>query len=255
MKYIAKIPFKFVLTFLVLFLGCFCSTVFAQRKELDIRGIVYSKNINVRLPNVLVTNEFTHASVINDNLGAFAIKAAIGDTLLFNCRNFSDQKVVITADVSVFVFMVPVINLMQVDIKDVTKKQDMADVMKGYNKQGVYNNGKTSTLGAILNPLNGLYDLFGSGPKNARRFKEYAARESEQTEIDKRFNKPFVKKMSGIQDSVKLQWFMTTYRPDIEQIRKWTDYDLIDYIRKSYKEFVDAGEKPPVFLPKLDKDQ
>ncbi|WP_448700920.1 hypothetical protein ACFGVR_02540 [Mucilaginibacter sp. AW1-3] len=254
MKYTAQIPFKSVLTFLVLFLGCLVSAAFAQRKELNIRGIVYSKNINVRLPNVLITNDFTHASVINDNLGAFEIKAAIGDTLIFNCRNFSDQKIVVTADVAVFVFMVPIITLMQVDIKDVTKKQDLADVMKGYNKQGIYNNGKSSTLGAIFNPVNGLYNLFGSGPKNARRFQKYAANENEQTEIDRRFNKPFVKKMSGIQDSVKLQWFMTTYRPAIEQIRKWTDYDLIDYIRKSYKEFVDLGEKPPVFLPKLDEN-
>lgn len=254
MKYIAKIPFKLIPGFLILILGCIGSTVFAQRKELSIRGIVYSKNINVRLPNVLVTNEVTHASVINDQLGAFEIKAAIGDTLLFNCRNFSDQKVAVTADVAIFVFMVPIINLMQVDIKDVTKKQDMAEVMKGYNKQGIYNNGKTSTLGAIINPLNGLYDLFGSGPKNARRFQRYAAMESEQTEIDRRFNKPFVKKMSGITDSVKLNYFMTTYRPSVEDIRKWTDYDLIDYIRKSYKAFVEAGEQPPVFLPKLDND-
>lgn len=255
MKYIAKIPLVTVLAFLVLFLGCMCSATFAQRMELSIRGIVYSKNVNVRLPNVLVTNEFTHASVINDKLGAFEIKAAIGDTLLFNCRNFSDQKVVVTADVAIFVFMVPIVNLMQVDIVDVTKKQDMANVMKGYNKQGVYNNGRSSAIGAVLNPLNGLYNLFGSGPKNARRFQKYAANENEQTEIDKRFNKPFVKKMSGIQDSVKLQWFMTTYRPSIEDIRKWSDYDLIDYIRKSYKEFVESGEKPPVFLPKLESDQ
>lgn len=254
MKYIAKIPFKITLTFLVLLLGCINSAAFAQRKELNIRGIVYSKNINVRLPNVLITNEVTHASVINDQLGAFEIKAAIGDTLLFNCRNFSDQKIAVTADVAIFVFMVPVINLMQVDIKDVTKKQDMAEVMKGYNKQGVYNNGKTSVLGAIANPINGLFDLFGSGPKNARRFQKYAAMESEQAEIDRRFNKPFVKKMTGIQDSVKLEWFMTTYRPQVEDIRRWTDYDLINYLRKSYKEFVDAGEKPPMFLPKLDKD-
>jgi len=198
-----------------------------------------------------VTNEVTHTSIINDQLGAFEIKAAIGDTLLFNCRNFSDQKVVVAADVALFVFMVPIINLMQVDIKDVTKKQDMAEVMKGYNKQGIYNNGKTSTLGAIFSPLNGLYDLFGSGPKNARRFQKYAAQENEETEIDRRFNKPFVKKMSGITDSVKLSYFMTTYRPSVEDIRKWTDYDLIDYIRKSYKSFVESGEKPPVFLPKL----
>jgi len=251
LKYIAKIPLKSFLTILILLLGCISSHTFAQRKELNIRGIVYSKNINVRLQNVLITNDVTHASVINDQLGAFEIKAAIGDTLLFNCRNFSDQKVVVAADVALFVFMVPIINLMQVDIKDVTKKQDMAEVMKGYNKQGIYNNGKTSTLGAIFNPLNGLYDLFGSGPKNARRFQAYAAKENEQTEIDRRFNKPFVRKMSGITDSVKLGYFMTTYRPAIEDIRKWTDYDLIDYIRKSYKEFVATGEKPPVFLPKL----
>jgi hypothetical protein len=251
LKYIAKIPLKSFLTVLILILGCLGSHIFAQRKELSIRGIVYSKNVNIRLQNVLITNEVTHASMINDQLGAFEIKAAIGDTLLFNCRNFSDQKVVVAADVALFVFMVPIINLMQVDIKDVTKKQDLAEVMKGYNKQGIYNNGKTSALGAIFNPLNGLYDLFGSGPKNARRFQRYAAQENEQTEIDRRFNKPFVKKMSGITDSVKLSYFMTSYRPSIEDIRKWTDYDLIDYIRKSYKAFVDAGEQPPVYLPKL----
>jgi hypothetical protein len=253
LKYSIQHLFRNILATIISLVWCgIASQGFAQIKTLSIRGIVYSKNINVRLSNVLITNEVTHASVINDQLGAFEIKAAIGDTLLFECRNFSDQKVAVTADVSLFVFMVPILQLMQVDIKDVTKKQDLAEAMKGYKRQGIYGNGKTTVLGAIISPLNGLYDLFGSGPKNARRFGKFAARENEQSEIDRRFNRPFIRQCTGIKDSVKLEIFMLSYRPQVEDIRKWTEYDLRAYIKKSYESFEASGEKPPMALPKLE---
>ncbi len=224
----------------------------AQIKTLTVRGIVYSKNRNVRLSNVLITNEVTHASVINDALGAFEIKAAIGDTLLFECRNFGNQKVAVTADVSLFVFMVPNLILQQVDIKDVTKKQDLAETMKGYNKKGIYSDGKPSVFSAIISPLNALYDVFGSGPKSARTFKKFAERENEQNEIDRRFNRSLVRQCTGIKDSVKLEVFMTSYRPQVSDVRKWTEYDLRAYIKKSYDSFEATGEQPINALPKLE---
>jgi hypothetical protein len=231
-------------------LNCLGTSALAQNKELNERGIIFKKNSSTRLPGVLVTNMATKVSVTNDQLGTFEIKCAIGDTLSFSCPGMTDQKEAVTSDVSMFIYMQPNILLMQVDIKDMSKKQELNDVMKGYNKQGIYNNGKTSTLGAVFSPINGLYDLFGSGPKNARHFQKYAAAENEQTEIDRRFTKPLVKKCTGIADSTKLELFMRSYRPQVDDIRKWSDYDLIAYIKKSYQSFEEVGEKPPV-LQKL----
>jgi len=229
--------------FIAMLLCCISLTTAAQQKELDIRGIVYRRNATVRLANVTVTNMVTKVAVLNDQLGAFQIKAAIGDSLLFTCPGVSNQKVAVTADVALFVYMTPIIQLGEVTIKDMTKQQELQSVMKDYRQDGVYGNGKTSVLGAIVSPINGLYDLFGSGPKQARHFQKYASTEMAETEVDRRFTKLLVKQCTGLTDSVKVQNFMLSYRPNPADVRKWTDYDLMAYIKKSFKEFEASGEK------------
>ena len=116
--------------------------------------------------------------------------------------------------------------------------------MKEYNSQGIYGNGKTSVLGAVTSPLNGLYDLLGSGPKQARRFQKYSKTELEQREIDRRFTKRLIRQSINLRDD-QAQPFMNAYRPTYANIKKWNDYDLVNYIKRSAADFEANGGKPP----------
>lgn len=211
-----------------------------------LKGVVFKAgNIQQRLSKVLVANLNSTGIVTTDDLGIFNIQAAVGDTLLFRQKDYADQKVAVTGQSTAMVFMQTNITLNQVDIKGLTKRQELQGVMKEYNSQGIYSNGKPSVASAILSPLNGLYDLFGSGPKQARRFARFSAADLEQTEVDRRFTKSFIQRITGITDTIKLQAFKQAYRPSYEDIKSWNDYDLINYTKRSYTDFVKNGEKAP----------
>ncbi|MEO6521739.1 MAG: hypothetical protein ABIN91_08675 [Mucilaginibacter sp.] len=227
-------------------LCCFSLFLHAQRQEFMLKGVVFKAgNIQQRLSKVLVANLNSTGIVTTDDLGIFNIQAAVGDTLLFRQKDYADQKVAVTGQSTAMVFMQTNITLNQVDIKGLTKRQELQGVMKEYNSQGIYSNGKPSVASAILSPLNGLYDLFGSGPKQARRFARFSAADLEQTEVDRRFTKSFIQRITGITDTIKLQAFKQAYRPSYEDIKSWNDYDLINYTKRSYTDFVKNGEKAP----------
>jgi hypothetical protein len=231
---------------LIILLGA-GSVVHAQSKQVLLTGVVYNKDGSQRVNNVLVA-DLANGTIINsDELGTFKINCAIGDTLLFRQKSYTDQKIKIVGDFVLVVYMHPSITLNEVDIKDVTKKQELQDVMKDYNRKGVYNGGKSSVLSNIFHPLNALFNIFGSDAKNARRFQNDATNELQQQEISRKFTVTLVQQVTGLKE-VKLKNFMDSYRPTYEDCKIWNQYDAITYIKKSYETFEKDGEPA---LPKL----
>ena len=248
-----KIPLSQILacyTVVLMTFVSFCAS--AQQQQFTLQGVTFRKNATQRLAKVLVADMKNNAIVTTDDLGLFQIKCAIGDTLFFRQKDYADQKVTVTNQNDLMVYLIPVINLMQVDIKDASKKQQLAGVMKEYNSQGIYNNGHNTILGAAGSPLNALYNVLGSGPKQARRFRKYSKAELEQSEVDRKFTRKLIKQVVDIKDD-KIHLFMDNYRPSYEDVKHWNDYDMINYIKKSYKNFEDNGDRPPI-LQKLVPD-
>jgi hypothetical protein len=60
----------------------------------------------------------------------------------------------------------------------------------------------------------------------------------ERMEVAKRYNRPLVKKITNMPDE-DLEDFMFNFTPNVEDIRIWTDYDIISYIKRSYAYFKD----------------
>lgn len=234
-----------VACFFTMMLCCIGLFAHAQQQDFVLKGVVFKLGTNQRLSKVLVANQSNGAIVITDDLGIFQIKCAMGDSLLFRQKDYADQKVGVVTQSAIMVYLQTNINLSQVNIKGLSKKQELQQVMGEYNSQGIYANGKPSVASAILSPLNGLYDLFGSGPKQARRFQQYSANEMEQIAVDRRFTKALVQRITGLADSIKLQAFVLGYKPSYEDIKAWNDYDLINYIKRSYLDFEKNGDKPP----------
>ena len=65
----------------------------------------------------------------------------------------------------------------------------------------------------------------------------YLSEESQQQEIDLKFNADIIKGLLADISDKDLQIFLIVFRPDYEQIKKWSNYDLVEYITSSYKEF------------------
>jgi len=175
---------------------------------------------------------------MGDDLGDFTIQAAIGDTLLFKKTDYASQTITVKNKDDVPVYMQPVIVLNQVDIKDISRKQEFNDVLNDYKRTGQFYTLDPSVLSMLNSPITGLYELFGKSPAEARRFRKYIAEETEQEAINKRYNKTLVKQvLKDISDS-DLNAFMLAFTPSYEDIKAWSDYDIIAYIKRSYEFFV-----------------
>lgn len=214
-----------------------------KAQELIIKGVVFEKGTNLRVALAEITNQRTQLGVGSNDLGFFQIRASVGDTLLITKRNLNDQQIVVKGSQDILIYLVRNSTMLdEVTIVGSTKKQDLEDLKRDFKNKGVYNGGKSSVLSSIFNPLNGLYNLVGKDPKNARRFNRYADNELKQTQIDQYFNGTIIQKNTDLRGK-DLETFMLNYRPDFEKAQHWNVYDYIKYIKESAKKFEETPIK------------
>jgi hypothetical protein len=64
-----------------------------------------------------------------------------------------------------------------------------------------------------------------------------AEKENEYEEVERRFTNKFIKDVVPIKDE-EIEDFKVAYWPKSEQLRSWSDYDLYNYIKRSYELFL-----------------
>ena len=213
----------------------------SAQQLLTVRGVISKKLSSDRVAQVVIKDLRSNEIMMSDELGWFTIKAAVGDTLLFTKQDYTDQKIVVLNNSDMPVYMQPVISLNTVEIKGQSTKQELNDVMNGYRKDGIYNNGKNlPALAFISSPLTGLYNLVGTGPKQARHFAQFSKGEQEAAAIDRRYNPAMVKRVTGASDTA-IKQFMQYYRPTYDDLKHWNDYDLMKVVKKKF-DYYDANK-------------
>jgi len=219
---------------------------------LTVKGIIFKKSTPDRISQAVVTDLRTQALMMSDELGGFSIKASIGDTLEISKSGYTPQKIAIVNSNDLVIYLQPVIQLNQVTIKGQTKQQELNEVMKEYRSQGIFNNGKSLPVWQFINsPITAFYNLFGKAPAQARRFAEYAKNEQEASIVDKRYTKELVKSVTKMSSDDEVDKFMVVYRPSYDNMREWNDYQLIQYIKKSYNYYLKTKDRPEAKLQKL----
>jgi hypothetical protein len=215
-------------------------SITAKAQEFIVKGVVFEKGANTRVALANIQNQRTKTGVTSNDLGLFQLKAAVGDTLLITKTYLNDQRIVIKAQQDILIYLTRSSTMLnEVTIIGNTKKSDLAEIKREFQNKGVYNGGKSSFLSAIFNPLNGLYNLVGKDPKNARRFSRYADNEIKQSQIDVYFNPSIIKNNTSLRGDT-LETYMLNYRPDYQKAAHWSSYDYIKYIKESAKKFTDT---------------
>ena len=226
--------------FLLLLFPLTCLYYSAKAQDFIVKGVVFEKGANVRIAIANITNVRNGIGVTSNDLGMFQIRASVGDTLLIDKANMNDQRIVITGHKDILIYLVRSTTMLnEVTVIGNTKKPDLAEIKKEFQNKGVYNGGKSSFLSAIFNPLNGLYNLVGRDPKNARRFGRYADNEIKQSQIDVYFNPTIIKNNTELRGDT-LEKYMVDYRPEFQKAQYWNSYDYIKYIKESSKKFTDT---------------
>lgn len=215
-------------------------SIFAKAQDFIVKGVVIEKGSNIRIALSEITNLRTGIGVGSNDIGMFQLKARIGDTLLVIKRDLIDQRVVVNSEKDLVIYLVRgSTTLADVTIRGNTKKQDLDEIKQEFKNKGVYNGGKTTLLSAIFSPLNALYNLIGSDPKNARRFGRYADNEIKQSQIDVYFNQSIIKNNTELRGDT-LEKYMLNCRPEFDKAQHWNSYDYIKYIKESSKKFTDT---------------
>lgn len=211
-----------------------------KAQDFIVKGVVFEKGANIRVALAEITNERTQMGVGSNDLGFFQLKARVGDTLLITKRNLTDQRIVVLGTQDILIYLVRESTMLnEVTIVGNTKKQDLENLKREFQNKGVYNGGKSSFLSAIFQPLNGLYNLIGKEPKNARRFGRYADNELKQSQIDVYFNQTIIKNNTQLTGDT-LERYMLDCRPEFDKAQYWNSYDYIKYIKESSKKFTDT---------------
>lgn len=216
---------------------CLVLNASAQQKSSIVKGVIFKKNSPVTIGFTTVTNiTRKSADVLSNELGGFSIEASLGDTLLFRKADYAPQTLIVLNYLDQTVYMQQAIQLNQVTIKETSKKAELLEALENYKKKGQYNSLHPGVMSVISSPISGLYDLFGKAPSQARKFQKFSQQELERIEISKRYNRAVVQKTVKIAEE-DLETFMINFQPAFEDIKVWSDYDIITYIKKCFAHF------------------
>jgi len=80
------------------------------------------------------------------------------------------------------------------------------------------------------------FRLFGKKNKSTSKFKSILEKDEEANYVDHLFSKEKVQQLTKLEGE-DLAKFMNKYRPSILQIKKMTEYELVQYIKKSYAQY------------------
>jgi len=218
------------------------ATAFSQLLQ-QINGITFNQKTSGRLAMVTVSNLNHYGIATSNDLGMFAIKVAPGDTLLFIKPGFSERKVLVTTINDVIAYLQPALQLNEVIVRGKTRQMEQKEVLETYRSKGIYYNGKPPVLSFFSSPATALYELFGKGPGRARHFAAQMKIENQQTEINRRYTFELVKRVTQLPDD-EVQQFRLAYNPPYPEVLKWNDYEMIQFINRSFDGYNRAKTLP-----------
>lgn len=222
-------------------------------QQSSVQGLIMERSGASRIAGVYILNKKTGISTFSNELGLFRIAASVGDTLSISKSGYSDLILPLLELSDKVLMLQPVISLSEVKVLGQSKKQELDDVRNQYRKKGSYYAGKPPLLAYFFRPLTALYELIGKTPAQARRFNAYYTKELQESEIDRRFSAYAITKVTGLEGN-DLKNFMILYRPDYQNVAKFDEYAMINYIKKSHQLFNDAGSPKAIrSLPPLPK--
>lgn len=206
------------------------------QQQPGIKGVLYKNNSAARIALAVITNPRTNTIMLSDELGMFTIPASPGDTLLITKKGYTAYRHAVSNKNDIIIYLQPemVIELDEVKVKGITKREEFMDIMSSYRSQGSLFLGKPPALLFLNSPITGLYELFGKTPKRARHFATFAKADLEQDIVNRRYNKDLVKRVTSLNDE-QAQKFMDYYTPSFEDMQGWNDYELVKRVKRYFE--------------------
>ncbi|TAF45784.1 MAG: hypothetical protein EAZ51_02605 [Sphingobacteriales bacterium] len=214
--------------------------------QTQLRGVAYDADTRNKMKLVFVNNLTQKEVDHTGQRGDFAVKAEMGDLIVFTCPGYKSDTLVVESLSSVVVVLKPRLIVLDEVIVKANSYKKKEDTKRDY--AAAYSVANTSVLtkdGSLS-----LTNLFSKQSQQKRAFRKFIDLELNEKTIDRRFNRALVSDLTNIRGQV-LEDYMSFFRPTYSEISKLDDAQLRDYIIKSYNEYIQMPAESRIYPPLL----
>lgn len=245
---------------LLLFTLCFVTGLSWSQDDTTVKGRVVTSGTMEGLENVNIVNLNQVIGTATNDEGEFEIRAQANDTLHLSYLGYKSIKVRVTNDwikfgqattiemtemalalEEVVVNQLKLTGYLEIDIQQVPVNQTVRYSISGLPTTG-YEGGTrspgavTKVLGAIFNPADFLYKMFGKQPNQLRKLKKMKQDDEIRNILASRFDREMLLALLQV-DRVDLDLIVSECNYSKEFIRTANDLQILDAISECYEEY------------------
>ena len=243
----------------LLVLFCTISLSSFAQVQSTVKGTVISTSTDQPLEGVNIVNLNQVVGTSTNDKGVFEIRAKANDTLHFSYLGYKSIKVRVTNDwlkfgmtqiemtelalalEEVVVTQLRLTGYLEVDVKQVPLKSNYRYSIsglpnKGYEAGDRSPNAVTKVLGAIFNPADFLYNIFGKKPNEMRKLRQMKEDDQIRNELSKRFDREMLTVLLGV-DRYDLDEIINQCNYSRDFIETANDLQVLDAISECYEEY------------------
>jgi hypothetical protein len=225
-------------------------------KPSKVVGTVVNAEDDSVLANVHVVNLNQVIGTITDDEGAFTITAEVNDTLYFSFLGFKSIKVRVTNDILKFkntrigltelayaleeVTVRPyrLTGYLEIDAKNIPINKgyqySISGLSKGYEARN--SSGVSTVLGAIFDPANTLYKIFGKKPRQLRKLRQMKQDDEIRNLLASKFDRETLTELIQV-DKDDIEEILRSCNYSKDFIKTANDLQILDAISQCYEEF------------------
>lgn len=196
---------------------------------LVMKGKVYDMTNNEPLANVNIVNTYTERGLTTDSTGVFTINVEPGHLIEFRRIGYKVVRIRVPfTELPYYSIAMQegAFDLEEVEIRGSNYKTDSIERREIY--KWAIEHYELSGLDVIQHP----FDALSKRNRQIWAFqKRYEYFEKEKF-VDYVFNTKLIHKVTGM-DSLNIEEYKRYYRPTYEQIKIWTEYEFLEYIKES----------------------
>lgn len=223
---------------------------------LKVVGTVVNSEDDTELANVHVVNLNQVIGTITDEDGSFSISAAVNDTLYFSFLGFKSIKVRVTNDIIKFkntrigltelayaleeVTVRPyrLTGYLEIDAKNIPintgYRYSISGLPKGYEARSP--SGVSSVLGAIFDPANTLYKIFGKKPRQLKKLQRMKQDDEIRNLLASKFDRETLSELIQV-DKEDIEEILRSCNYSKDFIKSANDLQILDAVSQCYEEF------------------
>lgn len=231
---------------------------FGQEESTVVTGKVLNAANDVPIENAHIVNLNQVIGAVTSPTGDFEIQARVNDTLYFSYLGFKSIRVRVTNDwlkfgevkvkmtelgialEEVVVSPVQLTGYLEIDAKNIpiyeNYRYSISGLNQGYEGGDYSPNAVSRVLGAVLNPADALYNLFGKQPQQMRKLREMKQDDEIRRLLQSKFDRQTLMAVLGI-TRMDIDEVLRRCNYSKDFISSANDLQILDAMSGCYEEY------------------